>query len=189
MEVYRWICGLKLSFTATRKRSHKTWFPTVYPTIHLQKWKFEYGYPHSNALLQFHLKLERCKPHKVAHHPTKCDIIDNVKLFLTVYHRIYCHKFLTLSNQTKRYKSKCITIWQIVKLDWPLNTNKAHVLINKYFQRKIVNIFLTIIFSIYFGSSKESSHWDGSFEYPQHIFWLRNKKIIFLIPTRPDKNE
>ena len=24
---------------------------------------FEYGYPHSNALLQFELKLERCKPH------------------------------------------------------------------------------------------------------------------------------
>ena len=30
-----------------------------------------------------------------------------------------------------------------------------------------------------FGCSKESSHRDGSFEYPQHMFWLRNKKIIF----------
>ena len=27
-----------------------------------------------------------------------------------------------------------------------------------------------------FGCSKEPSHWDGSFEYPQHMFWLRNKK-------------
>ena len=27
---------------------------------------FEYGYPHSNALLQSHLKLERCEPHKAA---------------------------------------------------------------------------------------------------------------------------
>ena len=26
--------------------------------------KFEYSYPHSNALLQFDLKLERCKSHK-----------------------------------------------------------------------------------------------------------------------------
>ena len=26
-----------------------------------------------------------------------------------------------------------------------------------------------------FGCSKEPSHWDGSFEYPQHMFWLRNK--------------
>ena len=25
--------------------------------------------------------------------------------------------------------------------------------------------------------------WDGSFEYPQHMFWLRNKKIIFLLRT------
>ena len=30
-----------------------------------------------------------------------------------------------------------------------------------------------------FGCSKEPSHGDGSFEYPQHMFWLRNKKIIF----------
>ena len=41
---------------------------------------FEYGYPHSNALLQFELKLERCKPHKVAHHPTKGDVIDTYKI-------------------------------------------------------------------------------------------------------------
>ena len=26
------------------------------------------------------------------------------------------------------------------------------------------------------------SHWDGSFEYPQHMFRLRNKKNIFSIP-------
>ena len=30
-----------------------------------------------------------------------------------------------------------------------------------------------------FGCSKDPSHRDGSFEYPQHMFWLRNKKIIF----------
>ena len=40
------------------------------------------------------------------------------------------------------------------------------VLISKNFQRKIVNIFLPIIFSICFGCSKETSHGDGSFEYP-----------------------
>ena len=45
----------------------------------------EYGYSHSNALLQFDLKLERCKPYKAARHPTKCDVINHVKLFLTVY--------------------------------------------------------------------------------------------------------
>ena len=31
---------------------------------------------------------------------------------------------------------------------------------------------------MYFGCSKEPSYWDGSSEYPQHMFWLRNKKII-----------
>ena len=32
-----------------------------------------------------------------------------------------------------------------------------------------------------FGCSKEPSHRDGSFEYPQNMFWLRNKKNIFSI--------
>ena len=50
---------------------------------------------------------------------------------------------------------------------------------NKIFERKILNIFLPINFDIYFGCSKEASHQDSSFEYPQHMFWLRNKKIIF----------
>ena len=30
-----------------------------------------------------------------------------------------------------------------------------------------------------FGCSKETSHRDGSFEYPQHMFTLRNKKNNF----------
>ena len=46
---------------------------------------FEYGYPHSNALLQFELKLERCKPHKAARHPTKGDVNKDVKLFLSQF--------------------------------------------------------------------------------------------------------
>ena len=46
---------------------------------------FECGYTHFNALLQSRLKLECCKPHKAACHPTKCDIINDVELFWTVY--------------------------------------------------------------------------------------------------------
>ena len=38
-------------------------------------------------------------------------LINDVKLFPAVYRRIYCHKYLTLSNQTSRYKSKCIRIY------------------------------------------------------------------------------
>ena len=70
--------------------------------------KFDYGFP--NELLQFMLKLQHCKPHKAARHPTKCDVINDVKLFLTVYRRIYCRKFLSLSNQTSCYKLKCIKV-------------------------------------------------------------------------------
>ena len=39
-------------------------------------------------------------------------------------------------------------------------------------------------------SSKELSHWDVSFQYPQHMFWLRIKKNSFQICTliwRPGK--
>ena len=34
-----------------------------------------------------------------------------------------------------------------------------------------------------FGCLKEPSHWDGSFEYPQHMFWMRNKENSFPICT------
>ena len=42
-------------------------------------------------------------------------------------------------------------------------------------------IFLPISLNICFGCSKEPSHQDGSFEYPQHVLWLRNKKNNFQI--------
>ena len=50
---------------------------------------------------------------------------------------------------------------------------------SKMFEYKIVNIFLSISLNICLGCSKESSHQDDSFEYPQNMFWPRNKKIIF----------
>ena len=34
-----------------------------------------------------------------------------------------------------------------------------------------------------FGCSKEPFHRGGSFEYPQHMVWLRNKKNKFLLHT------
>ena len=67
-------------------------------------------YPHSNAILYLRLKLERCKPHNAVRHPTKYDVINDVKLFPTVYHRIYCRKLLMLSNQKSRYKNQRIRI-------------------------------------------------------------------------------
>ena len=41
-----------------------------------------------------------------------------------------------------------------------------------------------------FGCSKELSHQDGSFEYPQHMFWFRNKQNNFQLHTfiwRPEQ--
>ena len=52
---------------------------------------FKYGYPHSNAPLQFELEMEHCKQHKAGRHPTKCDVINDVQLFPTVYRRIVTH--------------------------------------------------------------------------------------------------
>ena len=34
-----------------------------------------------------------------------------------------------------------------------------------------------------FGCSKEQSLHNGSFEYPQHMFWMRNKKNNFQLRT------
>ena len=55
------------------------------------------------------------KPHKGICHSTKCDVFNDFKLFQTVYHRIYCGNFLTLSNQMLHNKSKCIRITDICK--------------------------------------------------------------------------
>ena len=61
-------------------------------------------------LLHFCNFVSNWKPNNAAPYPTKCDAINDVKMFPTVYRRICSHKFLTLSNQTSCYKSKCIRI-------------------------------------------------------------------------------
>ena len=109
----RYIVGYTVGNLVLRRRESgpvKRDFRTYIQRYTSPNKNFEYGYPHSNALLQFRLKLERCKPHNAARHLMKCDVINDVKLFPTVYRRIYCRKFLTLSYQRKRYKSKCIRI-------------------------------------------------------------------------------
>ena len=113
----RYIVGYKVGNLVLRRRASGAVKHDFRP--HIRQYtslneNCEYGYPNSNALLQVALKLERCKPHKAACHPTKCDIINDVKPFLTVYRRIYCRKFLTLSNQMTSYKLKCIRITDIV---------------------------------------------------------------------------
>ena len=75
---------------------------------------FEYDYPHSNAILQSRFKLECFKPHKAARQITKCDVINDVKLFPTVYCRLYRSKFLALSN--KHYVTNASALEYLVAL-------------------------------------------------------------------------
>ena len=44
---------------------------------------------------------------------------------------------------------------------------------------KLLFFSLSIISNMCFSCSKEPSHRDSSFEYPQHMFWLRNKESNF----------
>ena len=98
----RYIVGYTVGNLVLRQRASgavKRDFRTYIQRYTSPNEKFEYGYHHSYALLQFRRKSERCKQNNAARHQMKCDVINDDKLFPTVYHRIYCHKFLTLSNQ------------------------------------------------------------------------------------------
>ena len=46
-----------------------------------------------------------------------------------------------------------------------------------------MSIFLSQSLNMCFRCSKEPSHRDGSFKYPQHMFGLRNEKIVFNFPS------
>ena len=52
-----------------------------------------------------------------------------------------------------------------------------------FLEHKMVNIFLPINLNMCFGCSKEPSHGDGSFEYPQHMFCLKIEKNNFQLHT------
>ena len=91
------------------KRDFRT-FIRRYKCIPHQRKKMNMA-SHSNALLQSRLKLERCKLHKYARNPTKCDVINDVKLFPTVYRRINCRNFLTYP--IKRHVTKASALIEI----------------------------------------------------------------------------
>ena len=67
---------------------------------------------------------------------------------------------------------------QLITISNLINTLIVHpplIYKNINFQQKIVYVSLPIILVV-FGAQKNHD-WDNSFEYPQHVFWLRNKKI------------
>ena len=57
------------------------------------------------------------------------------------------------------------------------------VVVQKWLKQVLIwrgsNIFLHISFNICFGCSKQPSDWDGSFEFPQLMFWWRYEKNLF----------
>ena len=55
-------------------------------------------------------------PHNATRHPTKCDVINDVKLFPTVYRRIYCRNFFYViqseaSLQNQMHKNVLMQAW------------------------------------------------------------------------------
>ena len=76
-----------------------------------------FGYPHYNVLFNFNTSKTLYFVQNVSLVSALNHYVDQslATLLLTwdfrrVYRRIYCRKFLTLSNQTSRYIHKCIRI-------------------------------------------------------------------------------
>ena len=77
-----------------------------------------------------------------------------------------------------------IKFWPRLKMKFKITLTFPYskVQLSKYSEHKNCDFFLSINLNMCFGCSKEPSHWDGSFEYPQHMLWIRNKENSF--PTR-----
>ena len=81
----RYIVGYTVGNLVLRRRASgavKRDFRTYIRRYTSQNENFEYGYPHSNAFLQFCLQMERCKPYNAARHPTKYDVMMTSNCFL-----------------------------------------------------------------------------------------------------------
>ena len=71
---------------------------------------------------------------------------------------------------------------EVIKLEYSLKLKikcNDWLLADTKCATKIALVSLPINLNMCFGCSKEPSHGEGSFEFPQHMFWLRNKKTIF----------
>ena len=94
--------------------------------------------------------------------------------FVEIDHEIISSVILLIQEGLLSVTSKntCTIYWLISCSSLPRKKgNKTNKNIKHSF------IFLPISFNICFGCSKEPSH--GSFEYPQHMFWLKIRKLFF----------
>ena len=76
--------------------------------VKLERCKVSKGAKIKNLYNQVHLTQDTSKSYKAAHHQLKCGVNNDIKLFPTLYHRIYWRNFLKLSNKMSHYKIKCI---------------------------------------------------------------------------------
>ena len=84
------------------------------------------------------------------------------------HRQIYAQNFVLLDIWKP---SQCILSW------WNKErTSSFHRSLSKIFEHKIAIIFLPSNLNIYFGWSKEPSHWDSCFEHPQQMFCWEIKK-------------
>ena len=91
--------------------------------------------------------------------------------------------FLKNNYKTRKIYLSCrASKWQfpLALIELPLVNTSGRV---QFSSSAIAIIFLSISLNMCFVCSKEPSHRDGSFEYPQNMFWMRNKDNIFPIHT------
>ena len=135
-EVYRPIYCRKFSLRRRISGAVKHDFRTYIRWYTSPNENFEYGYPHSNALLNFPFKTTTKMYFIAPFRPAAASCIKplasciyslanqwkatlrNDVGFPTVYYRIYCRKFMTLSNQTSCCFCKCIRIIHILFFDF-----------------------------------------------------------------------
>ena len=106
--------------------SRKMWFLDVYGPIYLPKWKFGIWL---SPFLCNSVVSSQIGALQAASHQTKFDVINDVKLFPTVYCSIYCRKFWMLSNQMLRYKIKCTWFCNATS-DWITNVAQSELCVN-----------------------------------------------------------
>ena len=135
---------------------------------------FEYSYAHFNALLQYRFKLERCKPHKAARYPTKCGVINDVKILPTVSQDILSQSFDVI-HQTSRSKIKCIRIYLI--------------LCNTYTS---INISQIVYYTAHYNTGQNLEVFPGGHLFPcsseiWHVpLFPKNRKFVFLCSLFPN---
>ena len=96
----------------------------------------------------------------------------NVIAFFSI-HSFGQVKHTLMATQTHQHQT--MTNWLVFRY--------FYIGVDKQKLNKILNISLFVRVNICFGCTKEPSRQDGSFEYPQHMFWLRNKKFNFQLRT------